>query len=50
VLADHLNDVFGLEAYVCGPPAMIDATLQVLEQAGMPTEDIRTDRFSQVKS
>lgn len=50
VLADHLNDVLGLEAYVCGPPAMIDATLQVLEQAGMPTEDIRTDRFSQVKS
>jgi NAD(P)H-flavin reductase/ferredoxin len=50
VLADYLYDVFGLEAYVCGPPAMIDATVQVLERAGMPSEDIRTDRFSQVKS
>ena len=50
VLGDHLHDVFGLEAYVCGPPPMIDATARLLEQAGVPTEDIRTDRFVQVRS
>jgi toluene methyl-monooxygenase electron transfer component len=49
-LADHLGDVFGLEAYVCGPPAMIDGTVRALERAGVQPEDIRTDRFSQVKS
>jgi NAD(P)H-flavin reductase/ferredoxin len=49
-LAEHLGDVFGLEAYVCGPPPMIDATVQVLEGAGVPSEDIRTDRFVQVKA
>jgi NAD(P)H-flavin reductase/ferredoxin len=49
VLAERLGDVFGLEAYVCGPPAMIDATVRMLEQAGVPAEDIRTDRFAQAK-
>lgn len=49
-LAPSLVDAFGLEAYVCGPPAMIDATLGLLESAGIPPEDIRTDRFVQVKN
>ena len=49
-LAEHLGDVFGLEAYVCGPPAMIDAAVGVLQSAGVPSEDIRTDRFAQAKS
>lgn len=50
VLDEHLHDVFGLEAYVCGPPAMIDATVQILQKAGVAPEDIRTDRFVQVKA
>ena|SRR5436190_3476561 len=49
-LEQELGDVFGLEAYVCGPPAMIDAAVNVLEAAGVPTQDIRTDRFVQAKS
>jgi NAD(P)H-flavin reductase/ferredoxin len=49
-LERELGDVFGLEAYVCGPPAMIDAAVAVLEAAGMPAEDIRTDRFVQAKT
>lgn len=49
-LARELTDVFGLEACICGPPAMIDAAVKVLEAAGIPAEDIRTDRFVQAKS
>src|SRR5207249_11923713 len=30
-LEQELGDVVGLEAYVCGPPAMIDAAVTVLE-------------------
>jgi phenol/toluene 2-monooxygenase (NADH) P5/A5 len=50
VMMDHLGDVFGLEAYVCGPPAMIDAAVAGLESAGVLHGDIRTDRFVQAKS
>lgn len=49
VLAAELGDVFGAEAYVCGPPPMIDSTVEVLERAGMGAEDIRTDRFVQAR-
>lgn len=48
-LAQRLSDVFGLEAYVCGPPAMIDAAVSVLSGAGVASEDIRIDRFAQAK-
>lgn len=50
VLERELADVFGLEACICGPPPMIDAAVKVLEAAGIPAEDIRTDRFVQAKS
>jgi xylene monooxygenase electron transfer component len=49
-LAQELGDVFGLEAYICGPPAMIDAAHAVLEESGVPPEDIRSDRFVQARS
>ncbi|MBI3436930.1 MAG: 2Fe-2S iron-sulfur cluster binding domain-containing protein [Proteobacteria bacterium] len=50
VMMEHLGDVFGLEAYVCGPPAMIDAAVSGLERAGVLEGDVRTDRFVQAKS
>jgi NAD(P)H-flavin reductase/ferredoxin len=50
VMMEHLGDVFGLEAYICGPPAMIDAAVSGLESAGVLDGDIRTDRFVQAKS
>jgi NAD(P)H-flavin reductase/ferredoxin len=50
ILAKELGDAFGVEAYVCGPPAMIDAAVAILENAGVPPEDVRTDRFVQAKS
>ncbi|MFO0743096.1 MAG: fatty acid desaturase [Labilithrix sp.] len=34
------------DAYLCGPPAMIDAAVDVLSQAGVPRERIRFDRFT----
>lgn len=50
VMANHLGDVFGLEAYICGPPPMIDAVVTRLQDAGVLEADIRTDRFVQAKT
>lgn len=33
------------EAYLSGPPPMIDAAVEVLQAAGMPKQSIRFDRF-----
>lgn len=49
VVAEKLQDAFGLEAYVCGPPAMIDATVSLLEAAGLSAADIHADRFVQAR-
>ncbi len=45
VVAAQLQDAFGLEAYLCGPPVMIDAAVAVLETAGFSDSDIHADRF-----
>lgn len=50
LLAENVGDAFGLEAYVCGPSAMIDAAVDVLTGFGALEEDIRTDRFVQARS
>lgn len=47
IVAERLQDAFGLEAYVCGPAAMIDAAVAVLESAGLSENDIHADRFVQ---
>lgn len=39
------GDGFGMEAYLCGPPPMIDAAVPVLEQIGILQDDIHADRF-----
>lgn len=49
VVAQQLQDAFGLEAYLCGPPAMIDAAIGVLEAAGFSESDIHADRFVQAR-
>jgi NAD(P)H-flavin reductase/ferredoxin len=49
VVATQLQDAFGLEAYLCGPPVMIDAAIGVLEAAGFPDSDIHADRFVQAR-
>jgi len=42
---DGLSDAFGAEAYLCGPPPMIDAATTLLVEAGIDRDDIVFDRF-----
>lgn len=42
----HFPDCSGHEAYLCGSPGMIDATVKVLTVGGMPVEKIFYDKFS----
>lgn len=41
----HLGSCFGYEAYLCGPPAMIDAAIPVLRTLGIDDIDIYSDKF-----
>ena len=36
----------GSDAYVCGPPAMVEAAMVVLERHGVATSDIHYDKFT----
>ncbi len=38
----------GTHAYLCGPPAMIDAAVDVLRAEGVARENIRSDRFTTI--
>ncbi len=49
LLADTVFDGFGAEAFLCGPPAMIDAAMPVLEGIGVDPDDVYADRFSPAK-
>ncbi|MES2492567.1 MAG: 2Fe-2S iron-sulfur cluster binding domain-containing protein [Pseudomonadota bacterium] len=44
-LAD-LGGLPGLQAYLCGPPGMIDAALAALSAAGVPLSAIHYDKFT----
>ena len=44
----RLHDGFGAEAYLCGPPPMIDAAIVLLERAGIDHGDFHYDKFSPV--
>ncbi len=50
LVEDSVFDGFGLEAYLCGPPPMIDAALPILEAIGVAEDDIHADRFSPAKT
>ena len=46
-LRDHLSDDLRSYAYlVAGPPAMVDAMVEMLNTAGVPEERVSADRFS----
>lgn len=45
VLARHLPSAKGMEAYLCGPPPMIDAAVDLLKSAGCKERHIFFDRF-----
>jgi len=48
-LQTAMPDAFGAEAYLCGPPAMIDAALEILFAAGLAEEDAYFDKFTPTK-
>jgi len=50
MIGDHLADVMGdamgvHQAYLCGPPGMIDSCVSVLRGAGLPQSEIFFDKF-----
>ena len=45
-LRDHLGDLGRYTYLVAGPPPMVEGLVGVLEDAGVPEEQIRPDRFS----
>lgn len=45
VIERRLVDAMGYEAYLCGPPGMIDAAAVLLESKGVDSDDIHADRF-----
>ena len=42
----HFDDASGHEAYLCGSPGMIDASVNVLRGLGMPQENVFYDKFA----
>lgn len=46
VVAKHVPDASGKEAYLCGSPLMIDACVKVLKDKGMTEDKIYYDKFA----
>ena len=48
LVTDHIPGVLeaGAHAYLCGPPAMVDAAVTVLRAHGVAAEHIHADRFT----
>jgi Na+-transporting NADH:ubiquinone oxidoreductase subunit F len=45
VVGRHYADCRDMEAYLCGSPGMLEACLKVLQERGMPAENIHFDKF-----
>ena len=46
-VVDRLEeDVSEVEAYVCGPPPMVEAAIALLERRGVPESQIHFDKFT----
>lgn len=45
VIDRHVGSCQNMEAYLCGPPVMIDAVIEVLKRKGMPESLIYFDKF-----
>ncbi|MFW6189739.1 MAG: NADH:ubiquinone reductase (Na(+)-transporting) subunit F [Planctomycetota bacterium] len=46
VVEGRRDDLSGCEGYLCGSPAMIDATVDVLTELGIPEDKIYYDKFA----
>ena len=40
------DDIADADAYLCGPPPMVDAAIALLERRGVPEAHIYFDRFT----
>ena len=40
------GDITEVDAYVCGPPPMVEATIALLEAKGVPEAHIYYDKFT----
>lgn len=45
-VGEVIDDTSACEGYLCGSPGMIDATVKVLTEKGMPEEKVYYDKFS----
>jgi propane monooxygenase reductase component len=46
VVRENEPSLEGMDAYVCGPPPMVDAAIALLSQRGMSTQNIFYDKFT----
>ena len=46
VVARHEGDLADVDAYLCGPPPMVDAAIALLERSGTPESHIYFDKFT----
>ena len=46
VVAEHESDLKGADAYICGPPPMVDAAIATLTRLGVPEERMYYDKFT----
>jgi Na+-transporting NADH:ubiquinone oxidoreductase subunit F len=46
IMKRHCPDLSNMEAYLCGSPGMIDASIAALTANGMPAANIAYDKFS----
>ncbi|MCA9309164.1 ferric reductase-like transmembrane domain-containing protein [Candidatus Saccharibacteria bacterium] len=49
LIEQHVSDIPGRRAFVCGPPAMMNAVEKLLIDLGLPKRKIFTERFSFLK-
>jgi len=45
VIDRHISDASNIEAYLCGPPVMIDAAIKVLKEKGIDKASVYYDKF-----
>ena len=42
----EVEDISEVDAYVCGPPPMVEAAIALLERRGVPEAHIYFDKFT----
>jgi propane monooxygenase reductase subunit len=46
VVRSHESDLTGADSYVCGPPPMVEAAMELLTSLGAPEKHIYYDKFT----